>query len=122
MKLRMSLDYTISNGDLSPYFEALKQGNALGSACETCRQIAFPARIICNGCGSQKMYWKTLSGVAQVIHRTDGPQSGFALVQFSGADTRTTVALVNPVSNATTGKLSRPMGENPGVWLQLNDS
>jgi len=122
MKLHMSLDYTISEGALKPYFDALLRGDALASRCHSCGHVDFPARVICNICGSREMDWVTLSGTAEVIHRTDGAKSGFALAKFSGADTLTTVALTNPASKATIGRLSTPVGARPGLWLKLDET
>lgn len=121
MKLQINLNYSISEGDLKPYFDALQSGEALASACPHCRQVVYPARLVCNACGSQEMNWKTLCGTAQIIHRTDGAKTGFALVRFSGADTLTTVALANPESMAITGRLSVPIGERLGLWLELDE-
>lgn len=122
MKLHMSLDYTISEGELKPYFDALLRGDALASRCQSCGHVAFPARVICNDCGSRELDWAVLPGTAQVIHRTDGAKSAFALAKFSGADTLTTLALTNPASKATTGRLSTPVGARPGLWLNLDET
>ena len=122
MKLHMRLDYTIAEGVLKPYFDALLRGDALASRCQTCGHVAFPARVICKDCGSGEMGWVTLSGAADVMHRTDGDKFASSLAKFTGADTLTTVALTNPASKAISGRLSTPVGVRPGLWLKLDET
>ncbi len=122
MKLNISLDYTISEGALKPYFDALLSGKALASLCQVCGHVAFPARASCIACGSGEMDWTALSGTSNIIYRTDGAKSAFALAKFDGADTQTIVALTNPACKATTGSLSKPVGERPGLWLILDET
>lgn len=119
MKYGLKLDYSISYGALDPYFDSLQEGVAMASQCGSCGQIAFPARAQCRACGSQSIIWKPLSGVAKILFRTDGSSGSFALVQFDGADTNSTVELANPEMKTTIGKLVAPEGDAPGLLLAL---
>lgn len=119
MKYQMTLDYTIPFGDLAPYFEALQEGKALASECIKCGYVALPARTNCGACGGSDINWKTLTGTAQIQFRTDGGNDSFALVKFDGADTASTVGLLNPNQKTTIGTLVAPCGDAPGLWLEL---
>jgi len=122
MKYRMVLDYTIPEGTLAPYFDALRRGEAAASRCRACGHVAYPARILCARCGANGPDWTTLRGTARVVHRTGrGDDAGFALVRFDGADTLATVALHDPASRAATGTLLPADGERPGLRLKLDD-
>lgn len=121
MKHQVTLDYTIAEGGLKPYFDALEKSEVLASKCLGCGGITFPARIICGACGSDDVDWTALTGVADVVHRTDGAARSFALMKFAGADTLTTVALLNPRSCATTGRLKRHVDGLPGLWVELDE-
>ena len=122
MKYQMTLDYTIPFGDLQPYFDALRDGQALASKCDNCGIVAFPARIKCASCRDAPMQWTPLTGTAHVLFRTDANGGSYALVKFDGADTTSTVALKNPENNTTIGTLVAPMGDAPGLWLTLIDT
>tara|TARA_R110002051_G_scaffold136488_6_gene209176 strand:- start:22447 stop:22836 length:390 start_codon:yes stop_codon:yes gene_type:complete len=121
MKHKISLDYTIAEGDLKPYFDALGRSEALASRCEGCGRVSFPLRIICGACGSHLVARLALTGLAKLVHRTDGATRSFALMKFAGADTLSTVALLNPTSQATTGRLRSPADGRPGLWVELNE-
>jgi uncharacterized OB-fold protein len=119
MKYQMTLDYTIPFGDLAPYFEALQVGKALASECIKCGYVAFPARINCGACGSENTKWTPLKGTAHIQFQTDGASDSFALVKFDGADTASTVGLLNPNQETTIGSLVAPRGDAPGLWVEL---
>lgn len=121
MKHQLNLDYTVPVGDLNPYFEALSEGKALASACANCGNVAFPARAQCGSCRETNMKWKPLDGTAKILFRTDTSNAGFALVAFEGADTRTTVGIVNPEQTTIYGKLVPPVGDALGLWLALDN-
>lgn len=120
MKYQMILDYTVPVGDLEPYFEALQEGIALASACGNCGAVAFPARTRCGICGGVDMQWKQLAGSAHVLFRTDTRSGSFALVKFVGADTGSTVGLIDSENKVTTGRLAAATGDRPGLWLVLD--
>ena len=120
MKHHISLDYTLPEGGLKPYFEALQRGDVLASKCASCGDVAYPVRVLCQACGTEPIDWVSLPGTATVVQRTDGQSTSYALVRFTGADTLSTVALINPTSQARTGRLSVPSGDRPGLWLKLD--
>jgi uncharacterized OB-fold protein len=122
MRHQLTLDYTIPFGDLQPYFDALHDGNAFASACNSCESVAFPARTQCGSCRSNDMKWVPLNGTARVLFRTDASAGSFALVKFDGADTSSTVALNNPENNAMFGTVVAPKDGTPGLWLTLVDT
>lgn len=118
----LSLDYTLPFGALAPYAAALAEGRALASQCHGCGHVAFPARSLCGACGDSRMGWTELPGRARIIHRSDGSARSFALVQFEGADTFSTVELVNPEQETPAGRLVAPEGEAPALRLQLEET
>ncbi|MEP3435772.1 MAG: zinc ribbon domain-containing protein [Hoeflea sp.] len=120
MKLTLTLNYTLPEGELSPYFDALRNGRALASRCAGCGWLSFPARVRCEKCGTGTHDWVELSGKARVIFRTDGVAASHALVRFDGADGATLVALQNPEEINEGGRLVVPQGERPGLWLRLD--
>jgi len=122
MKHKLKLEYTIPTGDLSQYFDALNTGQALATACCKCAHVAFPARAICPKCKTDTFEWLPLTGTAQVLFRTDADDASYALVQFDGADTNTTVALTNPKIKTETGTLIAPTAGHSGLWLALHDN
>ncbi|MBB5723997.1 putative OB-fold protein [Loktanella ponticola] len=122
MKHQLKLDYTIPFGGLQPYFDALHDGKALASACNSCGSVAFPARTQCGNCRSSDMKWVRLNGTARVLFRTDASAGSFALVKFDGADTSSTVALDNPENDAMFGTIVAPKDGAPGLWLTLVDT
>lgn len=119
MKHQIHLDYTIPVGDLAPYFDALKEGKALASKCDACGKTAFPARLRCADCGNDQVGWHALSGRAKVVFRSDGMGGSFALVQFDGADTQSTVAIANPEITTDFGALMAPPNDGSGLWLEM---
>lgn len=122
MKHTINLEYTIAEGSLKPYFDALVSSKALASKCQACARVAFPARIICGTCKSDQVEWLALTGSATLVQRTDGPTHSFALMQFAGADTLSTVALLNPSIQSSTGRLQTPGDGRPGLWVNLDET
>lgn len=130
MKHKLTLDYTIPTGTLTPYFDALQDGKALASACTACGVVAFPARTLCGACGEKDMKWSPLKGTARILFRTDNcadestdkSKVSFALVEFDGADTASTVALKNPEYKSTSGTLVAPKEGTSGLWLMLDET
>ena len=45
---------------LSPFYEALRQGKLITTACEKCRQRHWPPRVVCPGCVSDHLQWVEL--------------------------------------------------------------
>jgi len=122
VKYPINLQYTIAEGGLAPYFEALTRSEALASECKSCQRVAFPARMVCGACGSHQVQWTALSGLANLIYRTDGTELSFALVKFAGADTLSTVGLLNPGSQTTSGRLRSLANGQSGIWIELNET
>lgn len=87
--LRIELDYAYSLGELAPYFDALKNGEALASRCPECGAVNFPPRLVCDRDG-QKAKWRELPGTGVVVEVTtgfdsDGNDVSFALISMDGA-------------------------------------
>lgn len=122
MKHRMDLDYTIAEGDLAPYFSALRAGQALASMCANCGTVCFPARSQCATCPDAPLTWRPLDGRATILMRTDGATGSFALVRFDGADTSSTVRLQNPHLTGRTGHVIAPVGDAAGLWLKIEET
>jgi len=89
---RLTLDYQLQAGWLGPFVHGLQQGRAIARCCSACKKTSFPPIRVC-ACDNASGEWVTLSGEARIVHRCDGSEGSFALVQFSGADTQTVVRL-----------------------------
>lgn len=90
----LTLDYNLAPGWLAPFVDGLRAGKAMGRRCETCADVSFPPLRKCS-CGGRTRDWVRLPGSAHVELRTEGADGAFGLVQFDGAQTRATVALVD---------------------------
>ena len=101
---QLTLDYTIATGWFRPFVEGLQTGQANARRCDTCRRVSFPPVRVCE-CGSAEGTWEVLSGDAVILHRTDGSDGSFALVQFNGADTHSVVRVVGIPSESSAGIL-----------------
>ena len=110
MRKRLQLDYRLSAGRLAPWADALSKGRALGRRCDGCRMVSFPPLRRC-ACGSGDASWQELSGEAEILHRTAGPEEEFALVRFRGADTLAVVRLVDVGKGETNGYLKAQADE-----------
>ncbi|PSM17646.1 zinc ribbon domain-containing protein [Nitratireductor sp. StC3] len=121
MKYRLALDYTVPEGTLAPYFDALRQGRALAARCTSCGTTSFPPRPVCGACGGREMAWQALTGRARVVRRADSENGAFALARFDGADELATVALANPAERQAAGRLVAPPDARPGLWLHLEN-
>lgn len=86
MKRQLSLDYTLGEGWLAPWVDALRRGTALASLCGTCGAAQFPPLRTCPKCRRASDGWAELSGGAAVLFRTTGTDGDVAMVQFDGAD------------------------------------
>ena len=93
--LELQLRYAHTPGALRPYFEALQQGQALGSHCPQCQRNWFPPRLLCPYDRSTTE-WVRLSGRGRIINVTCGASRlplaqnpshhCFALLALDGAD------------------------------------
>lgn len=94
LTLALQLRYAHTPGALRPYFEALQQGQALGSQCPRCQRNWFPPRLLCPHDRSATE-WIRLSGRGRIINVTSGTSRlplartsthhCFALVALDGA-------------------------------------
>jgi len=113
---QLTLDYSLAPGWLAPFIEGLRIGKARGRKCETCAKVSFPPLRVCP-CGGRTNEWVTLSGTARIDLRTHGTDGAFGFVQFDGADTRATVALVDVTPDDTVGHLMAIADGQPALRL-----
>ncbi len=100
----VSLDYQLTPGWMAPFVQGLLDGQAIARQCSACMQTSYPPVRVCN-CGQTQAQWIQLTGRATLVHRTQGLDGDFALVQFDGADTRTVVRLSGFKESQLTGQL-----------------
>ncbi|MEP6068258.1 MAG: zinc ribbon domain-containing protein [Paracoccaceae bacterium] len=112
----LALDYTLAPGWMTPFVEGVKTGVATGRKCTDCAKVSFPPVRICP-CGSTKGTWVALSGQAEITWRTDGADGSFALVRFEGANTLSSVKLIDVDLDTTNGRLAASEGELPMLLL-----
>lgn len=119
MRHPLFLDYTLPTGRLTPYFDALAEGQALGAHCVRCARVHFPPGAGCADCADDNFDWVPLSGAAWVLHRTDAADASFAIVRFEGADNAALVRLKNPADTWAHARLVAPDAGPPCVWVVL---
>ncbi len=123
MKHRVSLDYTLGEGDLSDYLDGLRHGTAVGCRCRACGRTSFPPERVCpcreraNDAGGLEP--KSLPGTAEILCRTDGLAGAFALVRFDGADNAAVCRLADPAARGTRGRLRATADGLPGLILDI---
>jgi len=95
IRLELALGYTHGSGALSGYFEALEEGRALASRCETCERTWFPPHIRCpEDGGTCETIELDGPGVVVAVTRTGtrlpftdtDMDVSFVLVAMTGAD------------------------------------
>ena len=92
--LTLALRYEHGVGELTPYFDGLRNRVLQATRCASCGSVWAPPRLVCS-CGSALVQWSALSGFGRVVSVTRTPSSlpatqtrgpmGFALVRFDGA-------------------------------------
>lgn len=112
----LELDYALSPGWLEPWVKGVLDGKAIGRRCKTCNKISFTPLRRC-ACGKTQGSWATLPGLATLIHKTEGADGVFGLVQFDDAYTKTVVKLVDWDDFATRGQLIAPETQTPTLLL-----
>ncbi|MEP6017672.1 MAG: hypothetical protein ABJ251_04195 [Paracoccaceae bacterium] len=110
------LDYNLTSGWMMPFIEGVKAGVATGRHCSDCAKVSFPPLRICP-CGSANGTWVALSGQAEIIWRTDGSDGSFALARFEGANTLSSVKLIDVSADTTHGQLIASDGDLPMLLL-----
>jgi len=114
MKQHLALDYTLGEGWLSPWTQGLGRGIAMASECTACGDVQFPPMRACPSCRAPAGSWRTLSGVATIVHRTQGADGDVALVMFEGASRGAIVRTDALPPDATRGQLA-PWADGPPV-------
>lgn len=107
----LALNYQLQSGWLQPYVQGLLQGHATARCCIACNRTSFPPIRVCK-CQHTEGTWTRLSGAARIVHRCDGTDGSFALVQFDGADTQTVVRLDAMPETDQLGYLRCPQSAN----------
>lgn len=123
MKHRLILDYTLGEGELSPYLDGLRRGAATARHCLHCGRVTFPPERMC-GCSSAdnrtaSFEWKTLDATAEIAHRTDGSGGAFALARFAGADNLAVCRIINPTVKASSARLCPADDNRPGLVVEI---
>jgi len=103
---RLTLDYELQAGWLQPFVNGLQSGSAIARRCSNCHKTTFPPTRVCD-CEHVHGEWIHLSGKAHIVHRSEGADGSFALVQFEGADTKTVVRQLAMTDSDTVGYLQR---------------
>lgn len=86
--IRIILDYSYSLGELKPYFDTLRNGEALGSKCPECQKVHFPPRLICEDDGTSTE-WHQLEGTGTITEiTTQANGESFALIAMDGASNK----------------------------------
>ncbi|GAB5447597.1 PhlB family protein [Gymnodinialimonas sp.] len=114
--LTLSLSYTLAPGWMTPFVEAVMKGEALARRCADCAKTSFPPQRTCS-CGQRQGEWHRLNGEATVLYRTIGSDGDFALAQFDGADTKSTLRLAGFPPDLMRGTLIAPEGDLPALIL-----
>ena len=113
---QMRLDYALQPGRMAPYFDALREGQALGRRCNACAAVSYPPLRICP-CGERGGDWVRLSGRADVLWRATGADGDFALARFEGAARMATVRLRGFGDNTGFGQLAAADQDLPHLCL-----
>jgi len=108
---QLTLDYQLQSGWLEPFVQGLQQSKVVAMRCKACRKTTYPPVHACH-CHLIEAEWVTLSGKARIVHRCDGTEGSFALVQFDGADTQTVVRLNDMALDDVFGYLQATIEQN----------
>lgn len=122
MKHRLTLDYSLGEGELAPYLDGLREGQARALRCRTSSRVTFPPEHVYGSAANESAgshEWVTLTGTAEVIHRTDGPEGTFALVRFAGANNQAVGRIANPALKGDRAQLVAVNGDMPGLVLEI---
>ena len=113
---QLNLTYSLSPGWMAAFVTGLREGKSIARRCDGCARVSFPPLRICE-CGVGAGIWIELAGTAKIIHRTDGQDGSFALVQFDGADTQSVVRLDHIGQGQDTGRIAANACGLPAMTL-----
>ncbi|MCP4314952.1 MAG: hypothetical protein GY789_02655 [Hyphomicrobiales bacterium] len=123
MKHRLTLDYTLGEGELAPYLDGLRRGTATARQCRQCDRVTFPPERMCScQTGNNRVAtfdWKALDGKAEITHRTDGAGGAFALARFAGADNLAVCRIIDPTVRGNQARLHAADGDLPGLAIEI---
>lgn len=122
MKHRLTLDYELAEGWLSPWIDGLRKGQAVASHCSACHSSRFPPLRTCPNCRAQSDTWISLSGRAEVLFRTSGADGDFVLAQFEGAEGSTVLRADHLPFGAELGRLRASIDGPPSLQLESDDT
>lgn len=120
--LHIALAYQHPLGDLSPFFSSLLEGKLIAAACDRCKSVWVPPRLVCT-CGSASKNWTALAGTGSVESTTTTSSSlpgtavrgemTFVLVRFDGATNRSLARFVGalPPARGTKVRLRKPLAD-----------
>ena len=114
MKRRVTLEYALGEGWLAPWRDGLRQGKAVASTCSTCDEAQFPPLRVCPKCRVPSDGWRTLTGRATVLFRTNGTDGDIAMVQFDGAS-GATIARSEALPQGASGAVLAPCPTDPPI-------
>ncbi|WP_164478356.1 Zn-ribbon domain-containing OB-fold protein [Mycolicibacterium stellerae] len=56
------MNHPLADADSAPWWDALERGQLLIQCCTGCQRLRWPARAICNDCGSFEWRWIPATG------------------------------------------------------------
>ncbi len=65
-----ALNYPVSDADSEPWWAALQERRLLVQRCLDCQRLRWPARAMCNDCGSMRGTWCSAIGSGTVASWT----------------------------------------------------
>ncbi len=114
MKRRVALDYTLGEGWLAPWLDGLRAGKAVASTCSACGEVRFPPLRVCPACRVPSDGWRSLSGGATVLFRTQGTDGDIVLARFDGA-TGAAIARAEALPEGATRAVLAPCPDEPPI-------
>ncbi|MGE0214648.1 Zn-ribbon domain-containing OB-fold protein [Mycolicibacterium sp.] len=81
-------NYPLADADSTPWWEALQERELRIQCCTSCHRLRWPARAVCNACGSTGCQWVSASGSGTVASWTvtHRPTGTFVVVLVRLAD------------------------------------
>lgn len=122
MKLSMQLDYDLAEGWMAPWVAGLREGRAVASVCDACRQAHFAPVRFCLSCQGRASGWTELEGSGTVLFQTRGADGEFALVRFDGAANAVVARVASGAVGATSCTLLAVPDGPPALLISLKDA